>query len=185
MKQVLYVLFLIFLLTPVSCISDGKERLDSMDNSNQLYEKSKEPNVNQTNNNISPDRVMDIPEELVMVDYTLFIETYLWRDFMPITPPGGKPLRGVIKIIAEGIKGFPVQIKIKQLWIIKNKSEIWESESLKEQPPEYPNEKIVSFDNGPKWEPGIMVDVVVRITDTQTGKSFLLKASDQVIQRTD
>jgi len=185
MKRVIYIVFLISLLTPLSCISEGKECIDSVDNSNGFKEKSEEPNTNHISNDAPLDWVKDVPEKLDMDDYRLIIETYLWRDFMPITPPEGKPLKAVIKVIAEGIKEIPGSIKVKYIWVIKNEDEIWETESLKEQPPEYPNEKKVFVDNGPVWEPGLKVDVVIKITDARTGDAFLLKASKQVIQRTD
>ena len=38
--------------------------------------------------------------------------------------------------------------------------------------------------NGPKWGPGVNVDVLVRVVDTN-GKAFLLKAPNQPIRRTD
>ncbi len=38
--------------------------------------------------------------------------------------------------------------------------------------------------NGPKWGPDIKVDVVVRIVD-RAGNEYLLKASNQKIERTE
>ena len=108
------------------------------------------------------------------------------RDFQPATPPDGKPLIALIRVIAIDLLPFPSTLDANRLWVI-NGQEVWEKEFSDEEIPTDPNrkhqlEKIAR--NGPKWGPGIYVDVVVRIIDYKN-KTYLLKASNQYIGRTD
>jgi len=139
---------------------------------------------------ISPtdiDALLSSPEQVEINSRRYTLETYLWRDFMPgDSPPDGKPLIALIRIIAIDLLPFPSTLDANRLWVI-NGQEVWETEFSDEQIPTNPNrkhqlEKIAR--NGPKWGPGIYVDVVVRIIDYKN-KTYLLKASNQYIGRTD
>ncbi|MEK7123003.1 MAG: hypothetical protein AAB855_04065 [Patescibacteria group bacterium] len=116
------------------------------------------------------------------IEYTL--ETNLWRDFMPISPPDGKPLIAIITVKAHGETAVPSRIDATRLWAIKG-NEIWETTFANEErfAPGDTLEKIGR--DGPKWEPGTRVDVVIRVVDLQSGIQYLLKASNQDIIRTD
>ena len=105
---------------------------------------------------------------------------------MPVSPPDGKPLIALVRIIAIDLLPFPSTLDANRLWVI-NGQEVWQTEFSYEERPTDPNrkhqlEKIAR--NGPKWGPGIYVDVVVRIIDYKN-KTYLLKASNQYIGRTD
>ncbi|NEP00243.1 MAG: hypothetical protein F6K58_16500 [Symploca sp. SIO2E9] len=132
------------------------------------------------------DTLLSAPEQIEVQDLKLTLETYLWRDFMPISPRDGKLLIAVIKIQAQNDMEFPTSIRSDRLWII-NGQEIWESEFTNEErtvsnSSKSQLEKIAR--GGPKWEPGIEVDVIVRILD-DNNNTYLLKASNQLINRTD
>jgi hypothetical protein len=115
-------------------------------------------------------------------EYTL--ETYLWRDFMPASPPDGKPLIALIRIKAPGETAISSRIDATRLWVIKGK-EIWETEFTNEERPAAGDILEKAGRDGPKWGPGVTVDVVVRVIDLKNGKDYLLKASNQDILRTD
>ncbi len=134
------------------------------------------------------DTLLSSPEQVEINSRKYTLETYLWRDFMygPNTPPDGKPLIALIRIIAIDLLPFPSTLDANRLWVI-NGQEVWDTEFSDEERPTDPNrkhqlEKIAR--NGPKWGPGIYVDVVVRIIDYKN-KIYLLKASNQHIGRTD
>ena len=124
------------------------------------------------------------PEEIEIngTEYTL--ETYLQRDFMPICPPDGKPLRASIKVKAPGETAISSKIDATRLWIVKG-VEIWETELASREGSTTGDtlEKVATGD-GPKWETEITVDVVVKIIDLESGESYLLKASNQYIHMT-
>lgn len=134
----------------------------------------------------SVDKLLSAPEEIELRNGKYTLETYLWRDFMPISPPDGKPLIALIRITAADSREFPLSIDANRLWVI-NDREVWETgfskEKIRRQPQrKHQLEKIAR--NGPKWGPGIRVDVVVRIIDRENN-TYLLRASDQRIHRTD
>ena len=127
------------------------------------------------------------PEEIEIngTEYTL--ETYLQRDFMPFCPPDGRPLVAVVKVKAPGETAISSKIDATRLWVVKG-VEIWKTELTNPARPGYSTigdtlEK-VGRDGGPKWEPEITVDVVVKIIDLESGESYLLKASNQYIHMT-
>ncbi len=134
-------------------------------------------------NDISIDRLKRAPVQLDVKDFKIIMEAYLWRDFMPIGPPEGKPLKVSIKLIAERRKEFPKFIEAKHLWVIKAE-EIWHTTILKIQPPEYPNQKIIFAEDGPKWDPGTEVDVTILLKDKKSHEIYFLRSPNQIIQRT-
>ena len=115
-------------------------------------------------------------------NYTL--STTLWRDFQPISPPDGKPLIVVVNIIESNAEIFSTGVRADSLWIISG-NQVWSgifSTEDRPGPPAHIHEKIAR--DGPKWGPGIQVDVVVRLLDKEE-RFYLLKAENQLIQRTD
>lgn len=121
--------------------------------------------------------------EEVSIDNTTFsLETYMWRDFMPISPPDGKPLIVITKIHTIGVIEFPVAISIERIWIIDgtNISSTTATDEFKV----YGNKYEMVFRDGPKWGPGNLIDVCVKMKSI-SGNSYYLKAVDQPIYRTD
>jgi len=120
-------------------------------------------------------------EEVNVNNITYSLETYMWRDFMPISPPDGKPLIVIIRIHALGVEDFPLSTKIERLWLIDELNII--STLPTEEYSVNGNTLEMVFRNGPKWGPGIFVDVIVKLNDIDFG--FCIKAVNQTIHRTD
>jgi len=132
------------------------------------------------------DELLSAPEQIEIGGRKYVLETYLWRDFMPISPPDGEPLIALVWITATDSLEFPASVDGDRLWIV-NGQEVWETKFSDEELPEESHRKhqlAKIARNGPKWGPGIQVDVVVRVID---GKNitYLLRASNQWIHRTD
>jgi hypothetical protein len=115
-------------------------------------------------------------------DYIL--ETYLYRDFMPISPPDGKPLISVNCIMSSDSSAIPDNIKMLQQYVISGDS-VWVADYQIETPSTLGYKNIRISNNGPKWGPGIKVDVIAKITDINTGHDYYLKQEDVLIFRTD
>ncbi len=121
-------------------------------------------------------------EEVNIGNITYYLETYMWRDFMPISPPDGKPLIVIIKIHVIGVLEFPSVINLERLWLIDG-TEIISALPTNEYKV-YGNIFEMTFRGGPKWGPGISIDVVVKLKGINFS-FYYLKAINQPIHRTD
>jgi hypothetical protein len=103
----------------------------------------------------------------------------MWRDFMPISPPDGRPLAAVLTIRTEDGSPVPPTITADTSWVIHD-ADVWTA-AVEERPraETAPAYEVIAR-NGPKWGPGITVDVVVRLIDS-TGRAFRLRAAAQPI----
>jgi hypothetical protein len=135
----------------------------------------------------SPSRVgiselSSAPTRIVADGQSLTLAAFLWRDFMPISPPEGKPLVAVLQIRTDDGSPASVRINADTSWVIHD-TEVW-SATVEERPraETTPVYEVVAR-NGPKWGPDIAVDVVVRLVDS-TGRAFLLRAPQQTIRAT-
>ena len=114
---------------------------------------------------------------------SLTLVASLWRDFMPISPPDGKPLAGVLRVQTEDGSNVPADVAADTAWIVRG-AEVWAT-FVARQPgrsgaPAYE----VTFSDGPKWGPDEAVDVVIRLRDG-AGHVSLIRAPQQVIGRTE
>jgi len=132
---------------------------------------------------VSASDLTTAPTKIVLAGKTLILGTSLWRDFMPIAPPDGKPLVALLQVKTGDGSSVPATVSADTVWVIHG-AQIWsgllqEERSRAETMPLY---EVVARE-GPKWDPGITVDVVVRLRDA-SGRAFLLRATDQVIRGT-
>jgi hypothetical protein len=112
--------------------------------------------------------------------------------------PGGKPLAVALKVSTADNKPLSSGIRANGAWVILGK-QIWEIANLRRQMLPQANHKDFSKKwtncsalpvgeftvcDGPNWGPGVLVDVVVRLTD-KNGRRYLLRAPKQLVQRTD
>jgi hypothetical protein len=141
-------------------------------------------------NEIPPDipiaRLMTAPDTVVVEGRHLYLTTYLWRDFMPISPPGGKPLIAIAYLTATDTAHLPATITADAIWIVRD-SLAWNGWFTNETSPpgeSRPNRIVKVARDGPAWGPHIFVDVIVRILDGR-GHAQLLRAPHQWIDRTD
>jgi hypothetical protein len=130
------------------------------------------------------DILLSAPEESKIQGRTYVLETYMWRDFMPVSPPDGKPLIAIIRVCTKDSNELPADLDIDRLWIIKGE-DVWETEFSGQatRPNPYMLERVAR--EGPKWGPNVKVDVVVGLVHDAEDMTYLLKASDQPIFRTD
>jgi hypothetical protein len=123
------------------------------------------------------------PTQATVGGKSLILVAQLWRDFMPISPPDGKPLAGALRIQAVDGSNVPADVAADTAWIIRG-AEAWATfvapAAGRSAGPVYE----VTFSDGPKWGPGEAVDVVVRLRDA-AGHVALVRAPRQVIGRTD
>jgi hypothetical protein len=130
--------------------------------------------------------LISAPDTVQIKKVKVVLETYLWRDFMPVSPPNGKPMRAVVTLLPLQNESLPAGIDASRIWVIY-KEETWSSQLSTVSPAE-PGMPVTRLEktaaNGPKWGPGVEVTVVVEILDNE-GKTYLIKADHQNINRTD
>lgn len=127
-------------------------------------------------------RLSSAPTQVAAAGATLTMTVSLWRDFMPISPTDGKPLVAVARIGATDGSRVPDSVRVDTLYVLHD-GKVWEA-AVEEQPRNQtaPAYEVIAR-NGPKWGPGITVDVVVRLVDAR-GEASLLRAPDQRIVAT-
>ena len=131
---------------------------------------------------VSPE-LRSAPAQLVLGGTTVRLDSYLWRDFQPATPPDGKPLIASLRVVSVDGTAIPATVDADSAWIISGDL-AWATAVVQEQPRSDASSFDIVARQGPKWGPGIDVDVVVQLRDA-TGQAFLLLASGQLIHRTD
>jgi hypothetical protein len=107
----------------------------------------------------------------------------LWRDFQPSTPPEGRPLQAAVWLRAQNARTAPAP-DADSLWVVYGDS-AWGTRLTKEAGAE--SDTIVGryrAEGGPLWEPGIPVDVVVRLVPSK-GTTLLLRVARVPIARAD
>jgi hypothetical protein len=104
-------------------------------------------------------------EELRAAPETLFVDgkgvtaqAFVWRDFMPSTPPEGTPLLGDVDLLPVGSGELPNASDL-FVWVV-NGTEVWVG-ALEHEGPGPSGGERYHFAGGPRWGPGTKVDVVV------------------------
>ena len=121
--------------------------------------------------------IVSAPERVDIAGHEFMLSANAWRDFQPVAPPDGQPLAVVVKVTAADQTSVPADLAIDHVWVLNGKEQ-W---SAKSEPGTTRLE--TSVRGGPKWGPGIKVDVVARLK--QGKKTFLVRAAGVEIKRTD
>jgi hypothetical protein len=124
------------------------------------------------------------PTQALVAGQRLHLDAYVWRDFMPSSPPDGRPLIVVARVRPDSGASVGAAVTADSLWVIAD-GQAWAARATEEQPRAATGAGFeVVARNGPKWEPGTRVDVVVRLRDG-AGQAVYVRAADQLIQRTE
>lgn len=114
-------------------------------------------------------------------DPALRLTAELWRDFMPISPPGGKPLMAALTL--ESVEGvLPEGLTVSAVTLLSGQqrwsAEKWDAEQTGA------NAMRIVVREGPKWDVGTEVEVIVQLKDAQ-GATHTVRSPPQTIGRTD
>ena len=123
-------------------------------------------------------------KEVIISSYNFTLSASLWRDFQPISPPDGKPLILVAEIIESNSMAIPSNIKVDAFWVI-NGDQVWSGILSKEERATTPlHTRQIIIRDGPKWETGNYVDLVIRLLDDEEN-TYWLKEENLLIERTE
>lgn len=115
-------------------------------------------------------------------EYTLSANA--WRDFQPVAPPDGQPLIVVVNVSPSDMMPLPGGIVIDRVWVLNGKEQ-WSA--VPEEPGERGQLPVTRLETavrgGPKWGPGVKVDVAVRLK--QGKQTWLVRTTGVDIKRTD
>ena len=124
------------------------------------------------------------PTSAILAGQGLHVDATIWRDFMPSSPPDGKPLIVIARIQADNGATVSGAVTADSLWVLLD-GQAWAARAVEEQARAAIDTGFeVVARNGPKWGPGIPVDVVVRLRDG-SGSVAYVRAINQLIRRTD
>lgn len=133
---------------------------------------------------VLPPSIKVIPDTLQVGGKNFVLICYLYRDFQPISPPDGKPLIAIIRLTEVDSIPITINLELTHLWITYN-SQYWSTTFTNEQgapTPDYQKEKVARC--GPKWGPGVTVDVMCKLIYNRETILYL-KSSNVLIGRTD
>jgi len=125
------------------------------------------------------------PDRVSIGGHAYRLTAELGRDFMPVTPPGGRPLMASLMLTSEDGSAFPASITADHVWVF-NSSWVFTSSPSSPTPATSPASsavwdtavietrraptagtpanamEVVAFE-GPKWDPGTRASVVLRL----------------------
>lgn len=135
------------------------------------------------------------PTMVVVDNRSLHLWTLPWRDFMPVKwDADGSPLMVVVRITSADKQPLPSGIRVDRVWVLYGEQS-WEVSDLRGRIAGQDLDKDlwikcavtpvceVTVRGGPKWGPGVYVDVVVRFTDSE-GQVHFLQAPNQFVKST-
>ena len=89
----------------------------------------------------------------------------------------------IVRVETLDKSAIPVDVVVDGMWVV-NGDEVWRANPREEQPRTEPTKLEVVAREGPRWGPGITVDVVVRLKGPDGANAFV-RAAGQPINRTD
>ena len=131
---------------------------------------------------LPPSELRAVPTSIALSGRTLVLETYLWRDFSPPSPPNGVPLIAVLRVRTADGSPIPSSVTADGAWIVLGE-DVWATAVAHEQrrDPTASSFAVVARE-GPKWQPGATVDVIVCLREGD--RHYRLRAASQPIHRT-
>lgn len=123
--------------------------------------------------------------DTIRIDSMKYIlEAYLYRDFMPVSPPEGRPMVSLNCLVALDSTEIPRAINLIKQFVIYHDT-IWvkdyEKDDYDDTTRTYQLCRVSK--NGPMWEPGVLVDVIAEIYNSTKDSTYYLRALDQCIEK--
>ncbi len=121
--------------------------------------------------------IASAPEQVRIDGREFTLAASAWRDFQPIAPPNGQPLIVVVEVTPSDMMPSPTDIAVDRVWVLNGKKQ-WSA-----KPEQSTTQLETAVRGGPKWGPGIEVDVVAELKRGE--QTWLVRAAGVYIKRTD
>lgn len=125
--------------------------------------------------NLTMAELLGAPDTLLADGAYVYEEPYLNRDFFPQSPPEGRPLAAVVFLNGTPAGILPPSVSDVYLWAIRDSSEVWRTK-LDFQFVDWTRNGAHHYlgGNGPLWDPGFRVDVVVGVRTSASNVSLVI-----------
>ena len=146
----------------------------------------KNGNGNGNDNNGNGNELIPIEavDTLIIGSNSFILDAFLWRDFMPISPPDGQPMISINWLICTNEIAIPDNISLVKQFVIFGDL-VWKAYYTDEEGVPQPAHKIQRVSrNGPKWGPNIYVDVIAQVYDSNTNKTHFVRRKNVFVIRT-
>lgn len=121
------------------------------------------------------DQLLTSPDSLLVDGMPLSAQIQLYRDFFPISPPEGRPMTAWVALNGSPSGSFPASVSDVYIWVIRDSSDVWRATTRFDgTDPTRDGAHIYRAGNGPFWDPGILVDVVLGVRSSPSKVSLAL-----------
>lgn len=110
------------------------------------------------------------PTTVMISGIRVELQVSLNRDFMPISPPDGQPLVASVRLPEAA-----AVLVVERVWVLFGQ-DMWSA-----IPERVPGTRDWTARDGPKWGPGVTVDVVARLRHPN-GSGGFVRSADQLIR---
>jgi len=122
------------------------------------------------------DALLAAPTEIEIDGRRLVFDAIPWRDFMPaVGEENGSGLIVVARAEDPDENPLPSEIGIEKLWVVQG-ADVWTPAEIEEGPRTWPWRRESVVRDGPRWEPGTVVHVIVQLGDAAGGTWWLRDA---------
>lgn len=132
-----------------------------------------------------PETVINVAPNVATVEQVDYIaKVYPYRNFMPVRGQAERGLIAIAQICRSDFLEIPRDLRLKRIWVFQGR-DCW-SAQLGEEQEGYGGGvcRVAVAREGPKWEPGSKVDVVIGFTIGDSGM-YLVRTATTEIERAD
>ncbi|MES2462276.1 MAG: hypothetical protein V4671_16945 [Armatimonadota bacterium] len=108
------------------------------------------------------------PEQITLRNgQSLRLDAYVWRDFTPGGSLDERRMIALLRVETTDQRPMPAGTRVEAAWVTDGE-DVWNVAVVEESPlvPGSARLEVIGR-NGPLWEPGTLVDVIVQIRDDQ------------------
>ncbi len=133
----------------------------------------------------TPETVLNVAQPVVTVEQVNYTATvFPYRDFMPVRGGQERGLIAIAQVCRSDSLEIPQSLHLKRIWVFHGR-ERWFAQLGEERQHVHGNFCLEAVArDGPKWEPGANVEVVIGFT-VGDSERYLIRTATTKIERTD